>query len=83
MYVGSYFGSEYRSLVNIGEDGVKIEREPLKDFMILTNIEPLANKYFDEATVTTISYWKKSSQGFTLESKVDQFGLLFSPDGVR
>lgn len=82
MYVGSYFGNEYRSLVSIGEDGVKIEREQLKDFMILTNIEPLAEKYFDEATATTISHWKRSSQGFTLENKVDQFGLLFSPDGV-
>lgn len=82
LYVGSYFGSEYRSLVSIGEDGVKIERDQLKDFMILTNIEPLAQKYFDEATAVTISHWKKSSQGFALENKVDQFGLLFSPDGV-
>jgi len=82
IYVAGYFGSEYKSLVNIGEDGVKIEREGLKDFMILTNIEPLAQQYFDEATVSTISLWKKSNQGFTLEDKVDQFGLLFSPDGV-
>jgi len=82
MYVGGYFGSEYRSLVSIGDDGVKIERDQLKDFMILTNIEPLAQKYFDEATASTISHWKKSSHGFTLEDKVDQFGLLFSPDGV-
>lgn len=82
LYVSGYFGSEYRSLVSIGEDGVKLEREQLMDFMILTNIEPLANKYFDEATASTISQWKKSSHGFTLEDKVDQFGLLFSPDGV-
>jgi hypothetical protein len=82
IYVAGYFGSEYKSLVSIGEDGVKIEREQLKDFMILTNIEPLAHQYFDEATAATISFWKKSNQGFTLEDKVDQFGLLFSPDGV-
>jgi hypothetical protein len=69
-------------LVSIGTDGVKIEREQLKDFMILTNIEPLVQKYFDDATAATISLWKKSNQGFTHEDKVDQFGLLFSPDGV-
>jgi hypothetical protein len=82
IYVAGYFGSEYKSLVSIGEDGVKIEREHLKDFMILTNIEPLAQKYFDDATAATISLWKKSNQGFAHEDKVDQFGLLFSPDGV-
>jgi hypothetical protein len=82
LYVGGYFGSEYKSLVSIGEDGVKIERDQLKDFMILTNDEPLAQKYFDDATASTISYWKKNSMGFTEENKVDQFGLLFSPDGV-
>lgn len=82
LYVGSYFGSEYKSLVSIGEDGVKIERDQLKDFLILTNDEPLAQQYFDEATASTISHWKNSSQGFAREDKVDQFGLLFSPDGV-
>ncbi|MEQ1585874.1 MAG: hypothetical protein ABL895_08355 [Cyclobacteriaceae bacterium] len=82
IYVAGYFGSEYKSLVSIGEDGVKIERDQLKDFMILTNLEPAAQKYFDEATVTTIAGWKKSNVGFTEEKKVDQFGLLFSPDGV-
>jgi len=82
IYVTGYFGSEYKALVSIGTDGVKIEREQLKDFMILTNIEPLAQKYFDDATAATISLWKKSNQGFTREDKVDQFGLLFSPDGV-
>jgi hypothetical protein len=82
LYVGSYFGSEYKSLVRIGEDGVKIERDQLKDFMILTNDEALAQKYFDEATASTISHWKKSSMGFSDERRVDQFGLLFSPDGV-
>lgn len=82
IYVAGYFGSEYKALVSIGTDGVKIEREQLKDFMILTNIEPLAQKYFDDATAATISLWKKSNQGFTREDKVDQFGLLFSPDGV-
>lgn len=82
LYVGGYFGSEYKSLVSIGEDGVKIEREQLKDFMILTNAEPLAQQYFDEATASTISHWKNSGQGFAREDKVDQFGLLFSPDGV-
>jgi hypothetical protein len=82
LYVAGYFGKEYKSLVSIGKEGVKIERDQLKDFMILTNDEPLAQKYFDEATASTISHWKNSSQGFSREDKVDQFGLLFSPDGV-
>ncbi len=82
VYVGGYFGNEYKSLVNIGEDGVKMKREELKDFMILTNVEPLAEKYFDAATVSMIARWKKTEAGFLQEEKIDQFGLLFSPDGV-
>lgn len=82
IYVAGYFGGEYKSLVGIGEDGVKLEREQLKDFLILTNLEPVAQKYFDEATAATIANWKKSNAGFIREQKVDQFGLLFSPDGV-
>lgn len=82
IYVAGYFGGEYKSLVGIGDDGVKLERDLLKDFLILTNLEPVAQKYFDEATVATIAGWKKNNTGFTREQKVDQFGLLFSPDGV-
>lgn len=82
IYVSGYFGSEYKSLVSIGEEGVKIERDQLKDFMILTNLESTAQKYFDDATARTISGWKSSNVGFAEEKKVDQFGLLFSPDGV-
>lgn len=82
VYVGVYFGSEYKPLVNIGDDGVKIEREALKDFTILTNHPDLAERFLDEATVKVISGWKQSSQGFAREQQVDQFGLLFAPDGV-
>jgi hypothetical protein len=82
VYVASYFGREYKALVSIGDDAVKIKRDELKDFMILTNSEQLAEKYFDDATVATISDWKKMKTGFSQEDKVDQFGLLFSPDGV-
>lgn len=82
VYVGLYFGSEYKSLVNIGEDGVKIERENLSDFTVLTNNPDLAERYFDEATSKVISGWKEASQGFAREDQVDQFGLLFAPDGV-
>jgi hypothetical protein len=82
VYVGLYFGSEYKSLVNIGEDGVKIERDTLRDFTILTNHPDLAERYIDEATAKVISGWKEASQGFARETQVDQFGLLFAPDGV-
>jgi hypothetical protein len=82
IYVASYFGTQYCSLVNIGSDGAKIERPELQDFMILTNDEPLAQKYFDDSTTQTISNWKNSNQGFAGEGRVDLFGLLFAPDGV-
>jgi hypothetical protein len=82
LYVSGYFGNEYCKLVGIGDDGVKVEREQLKDFMILTNDAATAEKYFDESTVSTIANWKQSNQAFKRENKVDQFGLLFSPDGV-
>lgn len=82
LFVSGYFGNEYKSLVNIGEDGVKVERAELADFYILTNLEPLAQKFLDPATVQTISGWKHSNLGFAQEQQVDQFGLLFSPDGV-
>lgn len=82
VYVGLYFGSEYKSLVNIGEDGVKIERDTLSDFTILTNDQPLADRFIDEGTARVISGWKQGTQGFTREDQVDQFGLLFAPDGV-
>ncbi len=82
FYIGGYFGNEYKSLVNIGEDGLKLEREVLKDFLILTNHEAVAQRYFDDTTCTTIANWKKNSQGFSREGKEDQFGLLFAPDGV-
>ena len=82
VYVASYFGKQYKSLVSIGEDGVKIQRDELKDFMILTNVGQLAEKYFDVGTVSTLASWKKMDSGFLQENKVDQFGLLFSPDGV-
>lgn len=82
FYIAGYFGTEYKSLVNIGEDSVKLEREALKDFMILTNHEAVAQRYFDDATCGTIASWKKNSQGFSREGQVDQFGLLFAPDGV-
>ncbi len=82
FYVSGYFGDSYRSLINIGTEGVKIERPELKDFFILTNNEPLASKYFDANTAATISTWKSTNHGFAGEGKVDQFGLLFSPDGV-
>lgn len=82
IYVSNYFGSQYKSLVNIGDDGVKVEHDQLKDFVILTNIVDQANRFFDEATAATISNWKNNNAGFSDENKADHFGLLFSPDGV-
>lgn len=82
VYVGLYFGSEYKSLVNIGDDAVKIERDTLSDFTIITNQQDLSERFLDETTAKVIGGWKHSSQGFAREQQVDQFGLLFAPDGV-
>jgi hypothetical protein len=82
FYVANYFGGEYKKLVNLGDDGVKIERAALNSFFILTNDEALANKFLDEGTVTTIANWRSAQLGFTSEGSVDNFGLLFCPDGV-
>lgn len=82
VYVSLYFGAEYKSLVNIGEDGVKIEKDTLRDFTILTNHAELAERFLDEHATRVISEWKQSIQGFSREQQVDQFGLLFAPDGV-
>ena len=79
FYVAGYFGSEYKSLVSIGEDGVKIEREQLKDFMILTNIEPLAQKYFDEATaINHFSLEEKQSGIYAREQSGSVWIIVFS-----
>lgn len=82
FYVGGYFGSQYKSLVGIGNDSEKIERTLLNDFMILTNHKNLGERFLDEATTTVIANWKKQNQGFTREGSVDQFGLLFAPDAM-
>lgn len=82
FYISGYFGSEYKSLVNVGEDGVKIDRPALNNFFILTNHQALAEKFLDEATVNTIANWRKAALGFRNEAGVDNFGLLFCSDGV-
>lgn len=80
FYVMAYFGSEYKTLVNIGEDAVKIQRAALSDFAIITNYPEVAEKFFDDSTVSVIAGWKQGNQGFQREQQVDQFGLLFAPD---
>jgi hypothetical protein len=80
LYVSGYFGGEYMELVNVTGSTI-IRKEVMKDFYMITNKPALAEKFLDEATQTTIANWKHSSQGFKQEGKVDQFGLLFAPDG--
>lgn len=82
FYVAGYFGAKYKSLVGIGVDSEKIERQTLQDFMILSNRKPLAEQFLNEATSTLIANWKKQNQGFSHEGSVDHFGLLFAPDGM-
>jgi hypothetical protein len=82
VYVSGYFGSQYKSLVGIGEDGVKLDRPALNKFFILTNHEVLANKFLDDGTVNTIASWRNAQMGFRSESAVDNFGILFCADGM-
>lgn len=82
VYVSGYFGSQYKSLVGIGDDGVKLDRPALNNFLILTNHETLANKFLDEGTVNTIASWRNAQMGFRSESAVDNFGILFCSDGM-
>lgn len=82
LYVAGYFGGQYKSLVNVGDDGVKIDRPALNNFFILTNDAARANKFLDDATVHVIANWRKAEQGFRSESNVDNFGVLFCSDGV-
>jgi hypothetical protein len=81
LYVGGYFGSEYKPLVNV-EGATILRKEVMKDFYMITNEPALAEKFLDEATQTTMANWKKLPQGFKQEGRVDQFGLLFAPDGM-
>lgn len=81
LYVGSYFGNEYKNLVNLMES-VKIERSELKDFFIFTNDATTANRFLDDATAQVIATWKQQKSGFRNEGNVDNFGMLFCPDGA-
>lgn len=81
LYVGSYFGNEYKDLVNL-KSGTKLERSELKDFFIFTNDATTANRFLDDATAQVIAAWKQQKSGFRNEGNVDNFGVLFCPDGV-
>jgi len=82
IYVGGYFGAQYQPMINVTGDSVKIDKPELSDFFILSNHEPVAQAFLDEATTTVLSQWKKQKMGFTRENNVDQFGILFCEDGV-
>lgn len=81
LYVGGYFGSEYTSLVNVTGATI-VRKEGMTDFYMITNEPARAEKFLDESTQKTIANWKHASQGFQQERQVDQFGLLFAPDGL-
>ncbi len=82
IYVGGYFGAQYQAMINVTGESIKIDKPGLPDFFILTNNEPTAQSFLDEATVSVIAEWKKQKMGFARENNVDQFGLLFCEDGV-
>ncbi len=82
MYVTSYFGPQYQDMINVTGESSKVDHPALKDFLILTNDSPIAQRFLDDATAGVISNWKHQKMGFTREGNVDQFGLLFTQDGV-
>jgi hypothetical protein len=82
VYVSGYFGSRYTSLVNIGDDSIRLDWPELPQSFILTNAPETANAFFDSATKEVIIRWRAEKMGFEQESLVDQFGILFAPDGL-
>ncbi len=78
MYVGSFFGDQYKHLINIS-DGHIIKRTEEDDFFILTNDVILSEKFLTQ-TETTIRKWKTQNAGFASEKIVDAFGVLFAPE---
>lgn len=80
LYVSQYFGSKYAALINLSEEAEIIKKTGFEDFFVLTNEPYLAEQFLTEPAVRAISAWKKENQGFTQESGVDQFGVLFAPD---
>jgi hypothetical protein len=81
LYVGSYFGPQYKSLVNI-DGAVKIDIPELKNFFILTNDESLSKKLLNDVAVKFIVNWMHNKPRFAHESNVNMWGALFSEDGV-
>lgn len=82
IYVGGYFGDQYKKIVNIGDDAIKIDRQALNGFLILTNYERPSEKFLTEETCEGIAKWRNSKAGFTRESAVDNFGLLVCETGI-
>jgi hypothetical protein len=82
IYVSGYFGDRYKKIVNIGDDAIKIDRNALPGFLILTNYEVPAENFLTEETCAGIAKWRNSKAGFTRESAVDNFGLLICETGV-
>lgn len=78
MYVGSFFGEQYKSMINISDSTI-IQRSEEDDFFMLTNaLDPAEN--FLSKTESVIRKWKAQNAGFNAEKVVDAFGILFGPD---
>jgi hypothetical protein len=78
MYVGSFFGEQYKSMINIGDSQI-IQRSEADDFFMLTNAMDESEKFL-EKTEPVIRKWKSENAGFSSEKMVDAFGILFGPD---
>ena len=78
MYVGSFFGEQYKSMINIADSSI-IQRSDEDDFFILTNTLDTSENFLSK-TEPVIRKWKAQNAGFTAEKVVDAFGILFAPD---
>ncbi|HEV8511666.1 MAG TPA: hypothetical protein VGQ59_00220, partial [Cyclobacteriaceae bacterium] len=81
LYVGSYFGPQYKSLVNI-DGATKIDIPELKNFFILTNDDSLSKKFLTDITVKFIVNWMHNKPHFAHDSDVNMWGALFCEDGI-
>ena len=78
MYVGSFFGEQYKSMINISDSTI-IQRTEEDDFFMLTNALETSENFLSK-TESVIRKWKLQNAGFTSEKVVDAFGILFAPN---
>jgi hypothetical protein len=82
LYIAGYFGPGYNSLARLDDRTTLTPLPHARDFLMMTNDEIQAYRFLDDATQSAIQSWKKQEAGFSDETMVDHFGVLFVPNGM-